>query len=94
MSVPREELVATRLPDGGTVSVVSALSCAMNIDTGCLTGRVGGLGGAEIGGPRGSDGAHGGRWMRWTCPIWRPGIASRVEYAAVAIASKPERLDV
>ena len=61
ISVPREELVATRFPDGGTVSVVRALSCAMNIDTGCLAGRKGGLGGAEVGGPNGSSGAHWGR---------------------------------
>ena len=35
-SVPREEVVAKDRPEGGTVKVVSTLSCAIIISLGCL----------------------------------------------------------
>lgn len=30
------------------------------------------------GGPMGSGGRHGGKWMSCTWPVWRPGTARRV----------------
>lgn len=60
------------------------------IETGCLVGASGGgVGGEEDGGPRGTGGLHGGRWISCTCPVWRPGIASRVECVRVAKARRP-----
>jgi hypothetical protein len=38
----------------------------------------------------GTDGGQGGRCMSCTCPGWRPGAASSVEYAPVAIAMTPD----
>ncbi len=38
----------------------------------------------------GCGGGQGGKCTSWICPICRPGIASNVEYAAVAIVSKPD----
>ena len=88
--VPREEVVASSRPDGGTESVLRADVCAAMIDTGCFVGAGGGReGGVGDGGPIGCGGGQGGRCMSCMCPIWRPGMASSVECAAVASASKP-----
>ena len=96
-SVPRTEVVASSLPEVGIDNVVRAEVCAAMIETGCFDGGGGGFrGGAEEGGSRETGGGHGGRWISWTWPICRPGIASKVEYGAVAIASRPsvkERCD-
>lgn len=65
--VPRDEVVASSLPDAGSDKVVRAVVCAAIMDTGCLVGAGGGLeGGDEGGGPIGVGGAHGGRCMSWT----------------------------
>jgi hypothetical protein len=88
--VPRDEVVASILPDCGTVRVFKEESCAAIIETGCFDGGGGGRdGGTEGGGPTGVGGIQGGRCTNCTCPICRPGKARRVEYAPVAIASKP-----
>lgn len=82
--------MASSLPDGGSARVLSAVLCATMIETGCLDGGGGGLLGREgPGGPRGLGTAHGGRWINWTCPVWRPAMARSVEWGAVAIASSP-----
>jgi hypothetical protein len=61
-SVPRDEVVASKRPDGGTERVVSAVVCAAIIATGCFVGGGGGLrGGEEEGGPIGVGGTQGGR---------------------------------
>jgi hypothetical protein len=89
--VPRADVVATKRPEGGTDIVVRVVVCAAMMETGCFVGAGAGLrGGEEGGGPDGVGGVQGGRWTSWTWPIWRPGIASKVEYAAVAIASRPK----
>ena len=51
----------------------------------CLRGVEGG------GGPLGTGGEQGGKWINCTWPICRPAMASNVEYAPVAIASIPAR---
>lgn len=89
--VPRIEVVARSLPDVGSDKVVRAEVCAAMIETGCFEGGGGGFRGRiEAGGSLETGGGQGGRWINWTWPICRPGIASRVEYGAVAIASKPK----
>jgi hypothetical protein len=72
------------------VIVFNVDACAAIIEIGCFDGG-GGVraGGTEGGGPTGVGGVQGGRCTNCTCPICRPGIARRVEYAPVAIASKP-----
>jgi hypothetical protein len=60
--VPRDDVVASSRPDGGTDRVVRAVVCATIIEIGCFVGAGGGLrGGAEDGGPDGVGGEHGGR---------------------------------
>lgn len=62
MRVPREDVVARYLPEGGTESVVSAVECAAMMETGCFVGAGGGgVGGTDGGGPNGCGGGHGGR---------------------------------
>ena len=88
ISVPREEVVARNRPEGGTVKVVSALSWAIIISLGCLVGD--GAGGRGVGSKGfNGGGGQGGRWMRCTWPVWRPGIASRVAWGADARARRP-----
>ena len=43
--MPRDEVVASSLPEGGTDKVLSAEWCAAMIDTGCFVGAGGGFGG-------------------------------------------------
>ena len=88
--VPREDVVASSRPEGGTESVFSADVCAAMIDTGCFVGAGGGRdGGVEAGGPMGCGGGQGGRCTSCMCPICLPGMARSVECAAVASASRP-----
>jgi hypothetical protein len=66
-SVPREDVVASSLPDGGHDNTVSAVVCAAIIDTGCFVGGGGGLrGGDDGGGPVGVGGEHGGKCISCT----------------------------
>jgi hypothetical protein len=61
-SVPRDDVVASNRPDGGTERVVSAVVCAAIIETGCFVGGGGGFrGGDEEGGPIGVGATQGGR---------------------------------
>lgn len=77
--VPRDDVVASKRPDGGNESVVKADSWAAIIDTGCFSGGGGGLdGGTDGGGPRGVEGIQGGRCTSCTCPICLPEITSSV----------------
>ena len=88
--VPRDDVVASILPEGGTDNTVRAVVCAAIIETGCFVGGGGGFrGGEEDGGPLGVGGEQGGRWISCTCPVRWPGMASKVAYAPVAIASRP-----
>jgi hypothetical protein len=89
--VPRIEVVARKRPEGGMESVVRAEVCATMTDTGCFKGGGGGFWGSkEEGGPVSAGSGQGGRCINCTWPIWRPAIVRRVEYGAVAMASKPE----
>ena len=61
--VPREDVVASNRPDGGTDNVVRPVVCAAMMETGCLEGGGGCrfFGVDEGGGPRGVGGTQGGR---------------------------------
>ena len=68
-SVPREDVVASRRPEGGKAKVVNAVVWATMIVTGCFVGGGGGFRGGEAGG--GSleiGGLQGGRCTNWTWP--------------------------
>lgn len=59
--VPRADVVASRLPDGGMDSVASAELCAMMMETGCFDGgggslRTGDEGGGLVAAGRGQGG--------------------------------------
>lgn len=91
ISVPLDEVVARNCPEGGTDNVVRAEVCAAIIEAGCFVGAGGGgLGGNGGGGPNGFGAGQGGRWINWTKPVCFPGIASNVEWVAVARVSSPE----
>jgi hypothetical protein len=72
-SVPRAEVVVTSAPEGEHVSVERAVVCAMTI---CdrAGGRV-----AEVEDEAWAADGAGWTCRRWTCPAWRPGIASKDE---------------
>lgn len=77
--MPRDDVVASNRPDGGTDKVVSAVVCATMIEIGCLDWAGGGFqGGEDDGGPNGVGGEQGGRCISWTWPICRPGMTRRV----------------
>jgi hypothetical protein len=72
-----------------------AVLCATITECGCFVVCAGGGrgGGTEGGGPMGTGRGQGGRCMSCTCPGCRPGAASSVEYAPVAIAMTPDACD-
>jgi hypothetical protein len=82
-SVPRAEVVVTSAPEGEHVSVERAVVCAMTI---CdrAGGRV-----AEVEDEAWAADGAGWTCRRWTCPAWRPGIASKDEPGADAMAMRP-----
>jgi len=68
MRVPREDVVATSRPEGGTLSVVKEVVCATIIETGCLEGVEKDLvdrcvAGRDGGGDGRGGPGHGGKWI-------------------------------